>query len=235
MKHTYKILLLACLIVCSFFIINCTKESEVIYKMDYDGAPFLDTVQALAIQTIPGRVQCEFYDSGGPGIAYYDIDAKNNGSGGLNVGSGYLNNFRKSEAPDMSYTKFHDQIDNSPYDMVQPEINQLYLGWTEPGEWTRYSVDVNESADFIIGAMYTSNRGGAIRLFIDDTDTTDFINIPTTYNAADPLSWRQWHHWNYIDSLSVVHINKGRRIITLKIEKQGNFNFDFINFQHAKQ
>ena len=92
-------------------------------------------------QKIPGKVQCAYYDRGGEGIAYHDSDAKNNGSGTLNPADGtYLNQFRMEEGVDISYTKFHDQIDNSPYDLFQPPENQLYVGWTAPGEWFNITV-----------------------------------------------------------------------------------------------
>jgi hypothetical protein len=58
----------------------------------------------------------------------------------------YLNQFRMDEGVDISYTKFHDQIDNSPYDLVQPPENQLYVGWTEPGEWFNVTVQVAHAA-----------------------------------------------------------------------------------------
>jgi len=203
-------------------------------KREYMGTPYTDSVSALSIQKIPGRVKCALYDFGGEGVAYHDSDNKNNGSGGLNKGPGYLNNFRANEAVDISYTKFHDTIDNSCYNKVQPKIDQLYLGWTEPGEWTKYTVEVLESADFRVGVMYTSNRGGAIRLCVDTNDSTSLLDIPTTFNAADSIAWRQWHHWNYVDSLTVVHLNKGKRVITLEISEQGNFNFDYFEFQKVR-
>jgi hypothetical protein len=39
-------------------------------------------------QKIPGRVERGYYDRGGEGMAYYDTDAKNNGSRGLNPADG---------------------------------------------------------------------------------------------------------------------------------------------------
>ena len=167
---------------------------------------------------------------GGEGVAYHDSDNKNSGSGGLNKGTGYLNNFRINETVDISYTKFHDTIDNSIYSLVQPKIDQLYVGWTEPGEWICYTVDVLETADYKVGVMYTSNKGGAIKLVVDNNDSTELLNIPTTFNEKEPLAWRNWHHWNYINSLTVVHLNKGKRIIKLEILKEGKFNFDYFSF-----
>ena len=112
----------------------------------YTGVPYQDSRYTGGAQKIPGRVECAYYDSGGEGVAYHDSDAKNNGSGALNPADGsYLNQFRMNEGVDTSYTKFHDQIDNSPYDVVQPEENQLYVGWTEPGEWFNLTVEVAQA------------------------------------------------------------------------------------------
>ena len=54
---------------------------------------------------IPGRIQAAFYDVGGEGVAYHDSDKVNNGSGTLNKGDSYLDQFRKDEGVDISYTK----------------------------------------------------------------------------------------------------------------------------------
>jgi hypothetical protein len=95
----------------------------------YKGTPYRDSRYTGGAQTIPGKVEFAYYDRGGEGIAYHDTDAKNNGSGGLNPADGtYLNEFRMNEGVDISCTKFHDQIDNNPYNMVNPTQNQLYVG-----------------------------------------------------------------------------------------------------------
>src|SRR5204863_394670 len=89
----------------------------------YQGRPFQDSVYRGGPQTIPGRVQCAYYDFGGEGVAYHDSDATNHGSGGLNPANGeYLNEFRMHEGVDVSYTKFkrQTQIDDNPYDLVTP-------------------------------------------------------------------------------------------------------------------
>jgi hypothetical protein len=110
------------------------------YQEHYKGTPYQDGRYKRGAQTIPGRVECAYYDLGGEGVAYHDTDSKNNGSGGLNPADGtYLNEFRMNEGVDVSYTKFHDEIDNNPYNPVLPPENQLYVGWTEPGEWFNIS------------------------------------------------------------------------------------------------
>jgi hypothetical protein len=69
--------------------------------------------------------QCVYYGLCGEGVAYHDYDARTNGSGGLNPADGsYLNEFRMREGVDTSYTKFHVEIDNSPYNLVPPSEGQ---------------------------------------------------------------------------------------------------------------
>src|ERR1700685_1079631 len=104
-------------------------------KAKYKGIPYRDSHHQNAPQKIPGRVECAYYDRGGEGVAYHDSDAKNNGSGALNPADGsYLNEFRMNEGVDTSYTKFHDTIDNNPYNLVEPPENLLYVGWVVAGE-----------------------------------------------------------------------------------------------------
>src|SRR5215813_9504102 len=76
----------------------------------YLGRSFQDSAYTGGPQTIPGRVRCAYYDVGGEGVAYHDIDATNHGSGALNPANGeYLNEFRMHEGVDISYTKVKRQ------------------------------------------------------------------------------------------------------------------------------
>ncbi len=52
---------------------------------DYTGKPFDDSVYHGGAQTIPGKIECAYYDLGGEGVAYHDTDATNHGSGELNL------------------------------------------------------------------------------------------------------------------------------------------------------
>jgi len=62
---------------------------------EYSGTPYQDQVYREGAQIIPGKLQCEYYDFGGEGIAFHDSDSENSGSGGLNKTDGsYLHEFR---------------------------------------------------------------------------------------------------------------------------------------------
>jgi len=183
------------------------------------------------IQQIPGRVECEYYNTGGEGIAYHDSDSINNGSGKLNPGNGtFLNEFRMHEGVDISYTKAHDHIDDNPFNVLAPKMDQLYVGWTVPGEWINYTVNVTESRNYRIGVMYTSNGDGAIALDMDSKALSGDLKISSTHDDRDTVAWRQWHHWNRTNSLTTVNLQKGIHVLTIHIVTNGNMNLDYLEF-----
>jgi len=215
----------------SFFILITVAVVMVSCDVNnYKGKPYADSNVSTGAQKIPGKIQCEYYDLGGEGVAYHDTDSTNSGSGGLNKGEGYLNTFRINEAVDISYTKFHDNIDNSPYNFVEPFPDQLYVGWTEPGEWTKYTVEVEKTGTYQVGIMYTANANGQIAMSVNDLDITGPLDILSTYVDADTLGWRQWHHWNYLDKVAEVKLEKGVHTLTIHTVANGQMNYDFLEF-----
>jgi hypothetical protein len=177
---------------------------------------------------------CAYYDLGGEGVAYHDTDAKNNGSGALNPANGtYLNEFRMHEGVDTSYTKFglNPQIDDTQYDKVTPPANLLYVGWTVPGEWFKITVNVAEAGSYAAGLLYTSNRGGTISIDVNGKPAAGPLTIATTFDAADPVAWRQWHHWNYTPGLAILNLPKGEAVLTIHILTEGQMNLATIDFK----
>ena len=186
--------------------------------------------EAWKKQTIPGKIECEGYDKGGESVAYHDSDAINNGSGKLNPANGsFFNEFRMKEGVDISYTK-PSGIDDNPYSKVFPLMNQLYVGWTTPGEWINYTIQVKETGTYLIALMYTANGNGTIALDIDNAKAAAPLKIHSTHNDADTVAWRQWHYWNKTDSLTIIHLKKGLHLLTLHVIEHGNMNFDYLEF-----
>jgi hypothetical protein len=202
---------------------------------DYKGTPYHDSKYQGGAQKIPGRVECAYYDLGGEGVAYHDSDAKNNGSGTLNPPDGtYLNQFRMNEGVDTSYTKFHDQIDNNPYNLVQPPENQLYVGWTQPGEWFNITVQVAHAGVYDADLLYTSNRGGTISVDVNGKAASGPLTIMSTLNSTDPIAWRQWHHWNVMRNIVRLRLPAGKNVLTVRILTEGNMNFAYFDFEKPR-
>ena len=217
--------------ICLSFLNSCNSGS--VLKV-YSGKTFSDEVYKDGAQAIPGRIQCEYYDFGGESIAYHESDSVNSGSGNYNLADGtYLNEFRINESVDISYTKSGD-IDDNSFNMVDPEMNQLYIGWTNPGEWTKYTVDVKSSGRYRIGIMYTAHDNGKISISINDKDITGPLEIPSTFVLEDTLDWRQWHHWNYLDNIAEVDLEKGLQTLSLFTVETGQMNYDYLEFSIIK-
>jgi hypothetical protein len=205
------------------------------YAKNYQGTPYEDSRHQGGAQKIPGKVECASYDRGGEGIAYHDSDSKNSGSGALNPADGtYLNQFRMDESVDISYTKFNRQIDDTPYNVVQPPENQLYVGWTEPGEWFNITVQVAHAGAYTADLLYTSNHGGTISLDVNGKSATPPLTIASTFNASDPIAWRQWHHWNVVPSLVRLQLPAGKSVLTVHILTEGNMNFAYFDFKPSR-
>lgn len=181
---------------------------------------------------------CAYYDFGGEGVAYHDTDAVNHGSGELNpIDGSYLHSFRVKEGVDISYVKVGRQppVDDNPYNLVAPPPEQLYVGWTHPGEWFNLTVEVREAGRYAIDFLYTSQHGGEIGLDLDGKPLASPLTITSTANQAESLAWRQWHHWNLAKNLAEVDLPAGVHVLTVHIVAEGDINLAYFDFRKAQK
>ncbi|MGH9698886.1 MAG: hypothetical protein ACRD5R_04655 [Candidatus Acidiferrales bacterium] len=209
----------------------------------YKGKPYEDATHTTGPQSIPGRLQAALYDLGGEGVAYHDTDAINHGSGELNHKPEHCElgvpvaicRFREDEGVDISYVKKLADL-NHP-NMVTPDWQQLYIGWTQDGEWVNYTVDVQKAGTYRIVAMYShtaqtitfslNNQPAAeCRLPIDPANQIALEKYP---------AWVVWHVWNKADCGEIRFPQAGVQLLTLHY-KQGNnlAYFDFVPEAKAK-
>jgi hypothetical protein len=234
LRLTLPVLAVLCAALCAPTSLGASQSG---FLSQYKGTPYHDSRYQGGAQAIPGQVHCAYYDLGGEGVAYHDSDAKNNGSGALNPANGtYLNEFRMKEGVDTSYTKFNQdpQIDDNPYNKVRPPANLLYVGWTEPGEWFNLTVTVAHTGVYAADLLYTSNRGGSIALDVNGEPATGPLTIVSTYDAADPVAWRQWHHWNMAPGIARLKLPAGKSVLTVHIVSGGQMNLATFDFKEAK-
>ena len=94
------------------------------------------------------------------------------------------------EGVDISYTKTGG-VDDNPFNKVSPDSNQLYVGWTMPGEWINYTIYANETTTYAVAIMYTANGDGNIELKLDEQPLSGKLKISSTHNEQDTIAWRQ--------------------------------------------
>lgn len=105
---------------------------------------------------IPGLIEAEHYDEGGPGEAYQDADETNRGADYRGV----------------TQVDIEQRADAS---------NGYGIGWTRAGEWLAYTVLVRDSGTYTVEFPVASNRqGGIFHLEMNGVDVTGPIRIPDT-------------------------------------------------------
>lgn len=114
------------------------------------------------VRVIPGTVETEDFDEGGEGVAYHDLEPRNQ---------------EKKQPP------YRDGgVDLEWREEASGKFN---IGWTRAGEWLVYTVDVLESGKYRIEMSVASQKkGGLFHLEFNGVDKTGPIEIP------DTLSWK---------------------------------------------
>jgi len=59
--------------------------------------------------------------------------------------------------------------------------------------------------------------------------------IVSTYNAADPLAWRQWHHWNLAPEIAKLRLPAGKTVLTVHIVTGGQMNLATFDFKKTNR
>lgn len=151
---------------------------------------------------LPGIVQAENFDEGGPGSAFSDASSQN--SGGV----------YRSTSVDIGSTS-------------DPSSAGYYVGWTRAGEWLQYTVNVTQTRTYTLNVRLANLGSGAtFRVEIDGVDRTGAVGVPNTGAwdswqtiAIGGLSLSQGQH--------VVRLV----MVTANQENAGVGNFGFLQFQ----
>jgi len=197
---------------------------------DYKGKPFEDAFYKKGAQIIPGKVELGYYDLGGEGVAYHDVDKINNASGKLNLEQNcppsgginitdYVCHFRADEGVDVSYTK--DLADFTHVNFFEPPVKQFYIGWEANGEWTNYTVDVKFAGKYKIYALYGN----------EDNKAYLSINNKKAADTKLPKNTGSMHIWNKAEVGTITFEKTGLNLLTLNYNEGANlayFEFEFV-------
>jgi hypothetical protein len=228
-----KLLVLQCVFL--LYVVGLRSDGNI--PKDYNGKPFQDSAHTSGSQMIPGRLEAALYDLGGEGIAYHNVDSVNHGSGELNYQEGhceegvpaYVCHFREGEGVDISYVKKRADL-NHP-NMVVPEWQQLYIGWTDDGEWTNYTVDVKQAGKYKIVALY-SNVAQTVQFSLNNEPAADCklpVGVPKQFPIEKYPDWIVWHIWNKAECGEINLPETGLQLLTLHYKKGNNLAyFDFM-------
>jgi hypothetical protein len=192
---------------------------------DYRGHPFEDDRHKQGPAVIPGTLQCALFDLGGEGVAFHS-DGTNHGSGELNRrpdhqrphASAEIWSFRTAEPVSISYTKDFADYNHKAPQTFAPPTNQLYIGWTQDGQWLNYTVNVKTAGTYNVVALYAG-----------DANSLQFsINHKLASECKLPLKTGSMHSWNRAQAGTIVFAETGPQLLTFHYHRGNNFaSFDF--------
>lgn len=141
---------------------------------------------------IPGRIEAADYDLGGEGLAYHDFDPSNNGG-----------KYRPNDGVDIETSSEGD------YD----------IGWTNVGEWLKYTVNVTATANYKVVVRAASPASNATyHIEMDGVNLTGLVTVPNTNG-----------YQNYTDVVSVIPLTAGIHVMRF-YEEGAQFNFTKYTF-----
>ncbi|BBB01522.1 putative beta-glucosidase [Actinacidiphila reveromycinica] len=150
---------------------------------------------------VPGTVEAANYDTGGEGVAYHVLSA--NGSA-----NGY-----RTDGVDLEATQDTQGTSaaGGAYDM----------GWTTPGQWFRYTVDVATAGNYTIGFRLASPYGITDALHVADASGADLTGKVAAPNTGDYETWTT--------VTADVTLPAGRQTLTVDQDTNG-WNFHAMTF-----
>ena len=127
-------------------------------------------------------------------------------------------------------------FDGSHYDAKGKKLSQtgFYVGWTDAGDWWKYTVKVNDAGTYDLGAHLSSGRGaGKISVTFTPlnpagADITAAADIPTSVGLVPGVE--TYHVWQDLTKLAQVKLTPGTYVMTVKIETTGGMNLDTFTF-----
>ena len=156
--------------------------------------------------SIPGRIEAEQFDDGGPGVAYFDVDRKN--------GS-------QAKMQDITAFRVLEHVDFGVADDTEPGYAVIR---TEAGEWLDYTVNVKNAGAFQISARIASSKdGGAFHISFDGKDATDSVAVPSTSGLQ---SWQTMH-------IDQVQLSEGAHTMRVHM-RHGGFSLNWLEFAEAR-
>jgi hypothetical protein len=200
---------------------------------EYKGTPFT----ALKI---PGRINAADYDRGGAGVAWCH-DSGNCGAGTVTgdypQASGVYRPPMPANAKLCSGAACDDNVgvcrmnpskpDNTINGQAMPATD-TYLCYSVAGEWTKYTVVVEQAGMYAVGGVMAVPQAGAFNLSFGDAITTGDIALAIT-STANSGSGENYHSWDTRSNLATVSFPAaGKYLMTLK--QVGRFNADAFTF-----
>ena len=155
-------------------------------KVPYNGAP----------APVPGTIEAEDFDYGGPGVSYSNLIVKTEDE----YTSRYVTTFRVTDSVD--------------FDLANGDAGGYAVAVAKPGEWTAYTVNVGATDQYTIDVRVASKgSGGSFHLEFTNGNVASF----TVPNTGD------WQTWQTLTK-SNVSLVAGQQVMRMVMDSGGVSN-----------
>lgn len=142
----------------------------------------------------PCIVKAADFDFGGEGYGFHDSDSSD--------ASGQNGSYRKSKGDSQSTA-------------VDIEGAGQNVGWTNPGEWLLYTIDVKDAGDYQIEVNVAVPGSGSSHLEVDGRNATGSIAVPNTGG---------WGSFQWVKNANmIVNFSEGKHKVKYYFETGHNF------------
>ncbi len=148
------------------------------------------------------------FDLGRNNYAYWDTDTAN-----YHVTTGNYT------AWNVGWSYRNDGVDIEPSGDEDDKNNGFNVGWTNPGEWLQYTLNVGATDNYEMKIRYASDGTGQVRLSVDGSIATESISLPSTGG------WQDWE----TATLSNLVLESGSHKIQVHIENGFNIGYYTLN------
>lgn len=168
-------------------------------------------------QVVPGTIEAEAYDLGGEEVAF-------NFRGGGKQGP-----FRQV-ADAIGIGVIGD--DHVHTDGTHLPVGGHYLGWTQDGQWMRYTVEVAEAGVYAIGGRFAAGgTGSRIELRCGDGAPV-VLAIPSSEGFQPQVE--VYHVWQRLDGLAEIALPAGRQVLTVTLARAAGLNVDHLTLRRVR-
>lgn len=152
--------------------------------------------------TIPGIIEAEHYDVGGPGVAFLDLTTAGEGHNG---------------------DKACERGDNVFITTAGPEDDGCVVAWTQSGEWLEYSVNVVETGTYAIAFRvahgFAGEKGAERGTFKLKQVVGGDAFVDLTENLAVPFT-DDWQEYQVLE-IDNVQLSSGPTVLRLFFTSNG--------------
>lgn len=185
---------------------NCRPNLDVINSMF--NQIFKPGLYPYKNHEIPGRIYAVDYDMGNQNQAYFDKDYQNTGG----AGGGTWN---------AGWTYRNDGVDIEKCADATANTNGYDVGWTNNGEWLKYTVNVKTAGVYNLVIRHAS--GGSVGTISLYTGSSSLLSTKTIPNTG---GWQAWKSIVFPD----ITLQAGSQVLKIEIPTAG-YNLNYLEFQ----